>query len=108
MELKNIVDNCSHLKVVDKRCISDEFVDLVFVNEQMDEWQNILSSFLGDPRKPQGQAPNDGDLQLTSHTGGIRIEQTLFEKKFENATIIAKFWPWKDDKHTTLRMALLF
>lgn len=107
MQLKKIIDHCSHLSVVEERCISEEFVELVFINEQVDKWAEILTTHLGPPRKPSGQAPSDRDLQLTSHTGGIRIEQTLFEKEFDNATVIAKFWPWKDNNHTTLRMALL-
>lgn len=107
MQLKKIVEKCSHLKVIEKRCISDEFVELVFINDDIDEWQSILTAFLGEPRKPKGQAPTEKDLQLTSNTGGIRIEQTLFEKEFKTGTIIAKFWPWQNQTHTTLRMALL-
>lgn len=107
MQLKKIIDHCSHLRVVEERCITEEFVELVFLNEQVDKWEEILTNHLGPPRKPSGQAPSDSDLQLTSHTGGIRIEQTLFEKEFGGATVIAKFWPWKDNNHTTLRMALL-
>lgn len=107
MQLKEIVDKCNHLKVIEKRCISDEFVDLVFASDDIDELQRILTDFLGEPRKPKGQTPNIQDLQLTSNTGGIRTEQTLFEKEFQDGTVIAKFWPWQNKTHTTLRMALL-
>ncbi len=107
MELKEIIDCCSHLKIREKRCLTDDFIELVFKNEEVDEWHRVLSAFLGDPIKPKGQEPSDDDLKLTEKTGGIRIEQTLFEKEFEDASIIAKFWPWMDNIHTTLRMALL-
>ena len=107
MQLKKITDCCSELKINEKRCLTDEFVELVFQNEEIDEWYRIVSAFLGSPSKPEGQAPSKKDLALTSKTGGIRLEQTLFEKAFDNGTIIAKFWPWKDKIHTTLRMALL-
>jgi hypothetical protein len=107
MQLREIIDCCSHLKVTEKRCLTDEFIEFVFVNEDIAEWHRILSAFLGAPRKPKGKEPNVSDLKITEKTGGIRIEQTLFEKAFENTEIIAKFWPWKDNIHTTLRMALL-
>jgi hypothetical protein len=107
MRLKEIIKQCSHLKIVEKRCETEEFIDLVFNSEDADEWQRILSRILDAPRKPKGKAPSDRDLQLTSKTGGIRINQTLFEKEFDNTTVIAKFWPWDNNQHTTLRMALL-
>ena len=107
MTLKEIIDCCSELKIREKRCISDEFIELVFTNEQISEWQRVLTAFLGQPIKPEGQIPSNKDLALTAGTGSIRVEQTLYEKEFEEGVIIAKFWPWKDNMHTTLRMALL-
>jgi hypothetical protein len=107
MQLKEIIANCRHLKTIETRCLTEEFIELVFENEEMLEWQRILSEFLGEPRKPRGQEPSPNDLKLTAGTGSIRIEQTLFEKEFAAGTIIGKFWPWKDNRHTTLRMALL-
>ncbi len=107
MKLHEIIDCCSELNVTEKRCVSKDFVELVFHTEEIDEWHRILTAFLGDPQKREGQQPTSQDLEITKNTGGIRLEQTLFEKKFENGTIIAKFWPWKDKIHITLRMALL-
>lgn len=108
MRLKEIIDGCGHLKVIESRCVTNDFVDIVFSNAEIAEWQNILSSFLGTPTKPQGQPPSHSDLEITSSTGGIRANQTLFEREFEEGTVIAKFWPWQDGRYTTLRMALLF
>ena len=107
MQLKEITACFGELKIHENRCMTDELVELVFLNEQIDEWQRILSAFLGNPIKPQGQEPSAKDLELTAKTGGIRINQTLFEKDLPDGTIIAKFWPWQDNIHTTLRMALL-
>lgn len=107
MQLKEIIDCCKHLKVIEKRCLTDEFIEFVFITKEAPEWHRILVAFLGEPRKPKGQEPDKSDLQLTAKSGGIRIEQTLFEREFDSSVIIAKFWPWKDNIHTTLRMALL-
>jgi hypothetical protein len=107
MQLKDIIDCCQHLKTYESRMQTDEFVDLVFYNEDLPEWFRILSSFLGEPVKPEGSEPTQKDLQITAKTGSIRVEQTLFEKEYGHGVILAKFWPWKDKQHTTLRMALL-
>ena len=107
MELQDIMAHCAHLAVSEKRCTTNEFVELVFHQADLEEWQRILSALLGPPIKPKGQAPSENDLKITAKTGGIRIDQTLFEKEFEDGTVIAKFWPWRDIQHITLRMALL-
>ena len=107
MPLKKIIESFGQLEVTENRCVSDEFIELVFLNKDLSAWHRILSDTLGFPVKPQGQTPSAKDLELTSKTGGIRIEQTLFEREFDEGTVIGKFWPWKDNKHTTLRMALL-
>ena len=107
MKLVDITDCCVHLDVHEKRCDREDLFELVFFQKDLAEWGRILSAFLGAPIKPSGKAPTPEDLEITEGTGSIRIEQTLFEKTFENSVIIAKFWPWKDDRLITLRMALL-
>jgi len=107
MQLKDIIEKCKYLKIVEERCISNEFVELVFDNSEADQWHRILTDALGEPRKPKGMEPSQSDLAITKGTGGIRVNQTLFETKFGENTIIAKFWPWNNGRYTTLRMALL-
>jgi hypothetical protein len=107
MQFKEIIDIFCHLPVVEKRCISDEFIELVFRNEDLSIWFDVIANILGSPRKPKGEKPTKKDLMITACTGSIRVEQTLFEKEFEEGIVIGKFWPWQDNLHTTLRMALL-
>jgi len=107
MKLRDITDCCVHLDVHEKRCDREDLFELVFFQKDIAEWSRILAAFLGEPVKPSGKAPSPKDLELTEGTGSIRVDQTLFEKKFENGVIIAKFWPWKDGNCITLRMALL-
>lgn len=107
MKLREITDCCVHLDVHEKRCDRDDLFELVFFQKDILEWGRILTAFLGEPVKPSGKMPTVKDLEITEGTGSIRVEQTLFEKNFENGVIIAKFWPWRDGSYITLRMALL-
>lgn len=107
MKLREITDCCVHLDVHEKRCDREDLFELVFFQKDVAEWSRVLSAFLDAPVKPSGKAPTPENLEITEGTGSIRIEQTLFEKNFENGVIIAKFWPWQDGHHITLRMALL-
>ena len=107
MKLQDIIGKCSNLNIYEQRCMNNDFCELVFYNRDKKEWDRILIDILGMARKPDGVTPTEDDLNLTKATGGIRINQTLFEKEFNNGTIIAKFWPWDDNTHITLRMAML-
>jgi len=107
MRFDDILFQARDLGVHERRSLSAEYCELVFFSRDLDAWYRILSSALGEPRKPPGQEPTVSDLDLTHKTGGIRINQTLFEKDFGEETIIAKIWPWDDGEHMTLKMAVL-
>lgn len=108
MTFDDILFQAKDLGVYERRSLSAEYCELVFFSKDLAAWYGILSSALGDPRKPPGCEPSVSDLDLTRKTGGIRINQTLFEKDFGEETIIAKIWPWEDGEHMTLKMAVLF
>jgi len=107
MILKEIVTRCHGLTIDETRCDQDDYYEVVILNDEIEKWEKILTSILGPARKPRGVKPSKDDLSLTKASGGIRVNQTLFERSFGDYTIIAKFWPWDDDEHTTLKMAHL-
>jgi hypothetical protein len=107
MTLKKIIEKCSRLGVYDKRFITDEYVELVFYNREIDEWNRVFIDILGPAIKPPGAEPTEDERRLTRHYGGVWSSQTLFKKDFGDATIISMFWPWQDNVHTTLK-AILF
>ena len=95
------------LSVYEERCITDEYGELVLYNKEINEWNKILADILGPAIKPAGAKPTKDNLHLTKDYGGIWVDQTLFKKEFDDVTVIAMFWPWGDDIHTTLKMTLL-
>lgn len=108
MILDSIMAQASKLEVFERRSMSAEYCELVFFSQDLDTWHIILASVLGEPKKPAGREPTEADLGITSGTGGIRINQTLFERNFGDMTVIAKFWPWGDERYITLKMAVLY
>ena len=108
MTFDEILLQAKDLGVFERRSLSPEYCELVFFSKDVDAWYGILSSTLGEAKKKPGVEPTDSDLNVTRKTGGIRINQTLFEKKFNGKTVIAKIWPWEDGVHMTLKMAVLF
>ena len=107
MTLEEIMGKCGILDIDEKRCISDDYNEIVFYSKEMDDWNRIFVDILGPAIKPAGVKPTEEDLSLTQNYGGIYKNQTLFKKDFEKATVIAMFWPWQDKVHTTLKMVLV-
>ena len=107
MMLREIVNRSAGLTIQEMRCDQEDYYEVVVLNREIDRWEKILTAILGLPRKPKGVKPSEDDLTLTKGSGGIRLNQTLYERSFGDYTIIAKFWPWDDNEHTTIKMAHL-
>jgi hypothetical protein len=107
MTLREIIEKCDMLSVYEERCITDEYVELVFYNKEIAEWNKIFGDIFGPATKPVGVEPTKDDVHSAEDYGGIWADQTLFKRAFGDVIVIAMFWPWQDDIHTTLKMALL-
>jgi len=107
MTLKDILSKISHININEKRTISDEYSELVFLNKDIEELYKIFTDIFGQPLKKQGAKPSKDILRLTKDYGGVWENQTLFQKDNEQSIIIAMFWPWQDSLHTTLKMAAI-
>ena len=107
LTLKEVMDKCGSLKIFEKRSATDDYIELVFHNEETGEWNKLLSDFFGPAAKPPKAKPSKNDISITKVYGGIRPDQTLFRKDFDDAMIIAMFWPWQDGAHTTLKIFLI-
>ena len=107
MDLRGIIDVCKEREIYEERYVSDEYFEVVFFHKDVELWTSCLAQFLDSPAKPAGKLPSKEQMELTSHFGGIRKNQVLFVKESAESKIIAMFWPWNDDVHVTLRMAVV-
>ncbi|MDD4183267.1 MAG: hypothetical protein PHT53_05555 [Candidatus Omnitrophica bacterium] len=107
MMIKDILSKISHVNINEKRTISEEYSELVFLNKDIEELYKVFAGIFGQPLKKQGAKPSKDILRLTKEYGGVWEDQTLFKKDNEQNTIIAMFWPWQDNMHTTLKMAAI-
>lgn len=105
--LKNILEKSSNLKVCEQRCSDDDYSELVFYKQEIDEWDKLFSDALGPAVKPCGVKPTREDSKLTEPYGGIFSNQVLYKKEFDGGIVIAMFWPWQDNEHVTLKLAFL-
>ncbi len=106
MILSEIIDKFANLKIYEQRFITDNYDELVFFNNELNEWNRIFVETLGSPIKPAGVEPTAEHLSISANYGGIDGNQTLFRKEFDAVTVVAMFWPWQDNVHTTLKVVV--
>ncbi len=104
MNPKAIMDKAEGLVMVESRQIQDDYVEVVFLNAELQAWQKHLEMFLGPALKPAGHAPEARHELMAKPYGGIRTGQTLYGKEFGPHRIVALLWPWQDNMNTTLKM----
>ncbi|MFC1646396.1 hypothetical protein ACFL2Y_04375 [Candidatus Omnitrophota bacterium] len=107
MTIKEILEKCKGLEVSEERDINSEYGELVFLTKDLDKWDKVFVDILGPAIKPAGAEPTMNDHVLTKDYGGIYDNQTLFKKDFDNTSVMAMFWPWGDNTHTTLKLAVI-
>jgi hypothetical protein len=107
MDLKQIIERFNTLNIQQKRSIEDEYVEIVVLTKEIDQWSQVAGEFFGPAIKPMGAKPDHESLKLTQAFGGIRDNQALFKKELDGKTTVAMFWPWQDGVHTTLKIFVL-
>lgn len=106
MTAKEVVEKIKGCTIQEERCISNDYAELVLRNDEADRWHSVIVSLCGPAAKPAGIRPQPEDLAITAPHGGIQDNQTLFVKTVEHNTLIVMFWPWQDNMHTTIKVAL--
>ena len=91
-------------KVVDRGY--REAIEWVIKKIDLPKWQRILEEKLGIAKKPSGKEPSMEHLKFTENYGGIYRHQTLFKGEDGACEIIVMFWPWEDNEHITIKMAI--
>ena len=106
MTVQEILQRCSHLRVEGVGTdIAEDYIERRILVKDLDHWEEILTDILGPPVKKAGEETTDDFLNLTFNYGGIQDDQTLFYKKFNGKSVIAMFWPWKDQNEVTVKIA---
>ena len=106
MRLADVITEYDRLNVAETRDNSDDYWEFVVYNQDLSGWTVLLTESLGTAAKPAGKKPSRDNLRLTEEWGEIRAEQTLFAKNFTETLVIAMFWPWQDNNHTTLKITM--
>ena len=107
MILEKFMEKFKQLRIHEQRNLTDKSCDIVFYSEDIKRWRDIFTAEFGPPIKKKGAPLPEKEQHWISDTGGIWEDQTLFGKIIDGGVMIAKFQPWKDEVHVTLKILLL-
>jgi len=104
LTISEILEKCGQLKIAEERASSRGYCEQIIFADEIDQWIKALTDILGSAVKPAGQKATPQYFSKTVDYGGILDNQTLFYKKFEDKSILAMLWPWKNKIHVTLKI----
>ena len=107
MKLSDIYRQLDCLEISDRRYLMADYLELVFLRQDFEKWDKLLTKFLGPIANPFDADPSRDHLEMTKAFGGVRRGQALYQKDFGDYIIIAMLWPWKNETHITLKMPLI-
>lgn len=107
MLLKKFAKRFDSLRLHATRILTDTVWEAVFYSADEKKWTEIFVDEFGPPIKKKGDPLPEDERHWISDTGGIWEDQTLFGKIIGNGIAIAKFQPWKDGVHITLKLMVL-
>jgi hypothetical protein len=105
MDLKQVITELTKLEIQEKRSIGDDYGELVLLNTPA--LHKLLSDIFGPAVKKSNEKPDKETTILAKEFGGIWDNQTLFKKNSQNCILIAMLWPWGDQQHITIKIAIV-
>lgn len=104
MTIFDVMNSCSELKKSEVRNIDEESADFVVANETLSLWQQKFNDLLGTPIKQPHESAKFEAKAISKPFGGIQKDQTLYARQFTDHCIITMFWPWQNNKFTTIKV----
>jgi len=91
MNVSDVLQKCSHLKIEQKNEISEDYVERVFLKEDLGKWEKVLTDCLGPAVKQAGEKTTEEFSELTIAYGGLLDDQILYYKEFQNTSVAVLF-----------------
>ena len=104
---QGILEKFSGLKIQETRKRTEEYVEVVFLSQDLRAWEEKLNEFLGEPLKKAFKKASREALAVSKSLGSVQFEQTLYLKIFDEVVLVVMLWPWQDKKNITLKIACI-
>lgn len=119
MKLETLVGKELCNSIVEVRDDSDNYEEIVLLNDDISEWNKALTEKLGPPLISKEEyeivgssedvlkSKIDVALEIADNYGGVSQGQTLYHGIHDSTVILIMIWPWQNNKNVTLKKAIL-
>ena len=105
MTFADLIGKVRRSPLTEVRVCRDDYLEAVVATNEMDTVKGILSTYFGDPFKPEGESAFPEAETYAEAYGGVRDDQTLYLNSDLAAKEIAILWPWGSGSAVTLKIA---
>ncbi|MGB4520434.1 MAG: hypothetical protein WBI28_00660 [Candidatus Omnitrophota bacterium] len=107
MDCIELIKDVRAVPFVTLRADSEDFFEVVILNDSVGALCVKLEKFFGQPAIPSKNKLSDKIEKTIKLFGGINPGQTLYYWNEGDNAIFAMLWPWQDKTHTTLKIIKL-
>ena len=104
MEFSRVKEEIKRIGFTETDADSDNLFEGTVLKDKVGTVLSTLQGFFGEPAWPSKNRLTLRMEKLIKQYGGIMAGQTLFLENQENEVLFAMLWPWKDGKHTTVKI----
>jgi len=105
MTFEDLLSEIKKIKWEEIREQTDNYLEVVVGNADLDPLKSVLQSYFGTPIKPEGKWPSWNASRQSKSFGGVRRNQTMYFQKSEQGSEIALLWPWGCGTVMTVKIA---
>ena len=104
IEFDDIRETLKSISFDSTRIDCDNFFEGVIVANEVKKLTDRLERFLGEPVWPSKNRLSFAVQAAVESYGGLMPGQTLYYAGQDSNAVLAMVWPWRDGKHTTIKV----
>jgi len=104
MTFEDMIEGVKKCPITIIRTDSENYLEVVVRVDKLDLFYPVLEDFFGKISKPAGEDPHASAEQLTNDFGGVRRDQTLYDREVDGVMHLAMIWPWMDNVSATIKI----
>lgn len=104
MEFAELKNEVKSIPLDTLRLDCDNNFEAVILKEELEKLINRLEKFFGSPAFPSKERLSFQVRQIIDGFGGVLPGQTVYFWNRGKEIIFTLLWPWKDGRHTTVKI----